>query len=66
MVLTGGVAALDEFHQSLLPSRRGTVNDVLLDSAAAAAVQFLILAHCKFRRTAVISGAHADGIEDRG
>jgi len=36
------VASLDEWHQSLLPSRTGTVHDVVLDSAAAFAAQLLL------------------------
>ena len=36
------VATLDEWHQSFLPSRTGTYKDVILDSAAAAAVQVLL------------------------
>jgi VanZ family protein len=39
---TGAVAGLDEWHQSFLPSRTGTIRDVLLDSAAALATQFLL------------------------
>ncbi len=33
------VACLDEWHQSFLPSRTGSVQDVVLDSSAALAVQ---------------------------
>lgn len=36
------VAALDEWHQSFLPSRTGNVRDVVLDSTAALVAQFLI------------------------
>jgi VanZ family protein len=36
------VAALDEWHQSYLPTRTGTVWDVVLDSLAALAVQVLL------------------------
>ena len=45
-VCTVLVAALDEFHQSFLPSRTGTFRDVVLDSFAALVAQivlFLIL-----------------------
>jgi glycosyltransferase involved in cell wall biosynthesis/VanZ family protein len=38
------VAALDEWHQTTIPSRTGTVADVLLDGAAAVAVQALLYA----------------------
>jgi hypothetical protein len=40
--MTALVASLDEWHQSYLPSRTGSVSDVLLDSAAALAAQILI------------------------
>jgi VanZ family protein len=36
------VASLDEWHQSFLPSRTGTLRDVLLDSTAALAAQLVI------------------------
>ena len=36
------VAALDEFHQSFLPSRTGTFRDVVLDSTAALVAQIAI------------------------
>lgn len=36
------VASLDEWHQTFLPSRTGTMRDVLLDSAAALAAQVLL------------------------
>jgi len=38
------VAVLDEWHQSFLPSRTGTVSDVVLDSAAALAAQIALFA----------------------
>jgi VanZ family protein len=40
--MTAIVASLDELHQTFLPSRTGRVADVLLDSSAALAVQFLL------------------------
>jgi len=40
---TLSVAALDEWHQSFIPSRTGTVWDVLLDSVAG--VAFLVIAY---------------------
>jgi len=40
--MTALVAGLDEWHQTYLPSRTGTIRDVFLDSAAALAVQFLL------------------------
>ncbi len=36
------VASLDEWHQSYLPSRTGTVHDVVLDSIAALTAQIVI------------------------
>jgi len=37
------VASLDEWHQTYLPSRTGTVSDVILDSSAALTAQIVIL-----------------------
>lgn len=45
---TLSVAALDEWHQSFIPSRTGTVWDVLLDSVAG--VAFLVIAFFWLRR----------------
>ena len=42
--MTALVASLDEWHQSFLPSRTGTIRDVILDSAAALVIQVLIYA----------------------
>jgi VanZ family protein len=50
---TLSVAALDEWHQSFIPSRTGTVWDVLLDSVAG--VAFLVIAYW-WRRRPVNSG----------
>jgi VanZ family protein len=36
------VACLDEWHQTYLPSRTGTLRDVLLDSTAALVAQVVI------------------------
>jgi VanZ family protein len=36
------VASLDEWHQTFIPSRTGTINDVMLDSIAALTAQVLI------------------------
>ena len=38
------MAMLDEWHQSFLPSRTGTVRDVILDSAAALLAQIVLFA----------------------
>jgi VanZ family protein len=45
---TACVAALDEWHQSFIPSRTGTIWDVMLDSVAG--VAFLIVAYLWLRR----------------
>lgn len=39
---TAFVASLDEWHQSFLPSRTGTIRDVLLDTTAAVVIQILV------------------------
>ena len=46
---TACVAALDEWHQSYIPSRTGTVWDVALDSVAG--VVFLVAAYFWLRRS---------------
>jgi VanZ family protein len=42
------VAAMDEWHQSLIPSRTGTWRDAVLDSVAGLA--FLLVAYFWLRR----------------
>jgi VanZ family protein len=39
---TALVASLDEWHQSFIPSRTGTVHDVILDTCAGIAAQILV------------------------
>ena len=46
---TAFVAAMDEWHQSYIPSRTGTVWDVALDSVAG--VAFLVVAYFLLRRS---------------
>jgi len=41
-VVAAGVASLDEWHQTFLSSRTGTIHDVILDSAAALTAQAII------------------------
>ena len=41
-LMTTLVASLDEWHQTFLPSRTGTVRDVILDSSAALTAQIVI------------------------
>jgi len=42
--MTALVASLDEWHQTYLPKRTGTLHDVLLDSTAALVAQILLFA----------------------
>jgi VanZ family protein len=44
LFMTVLVACLDEWHQTYIPSRTGTVKDILLDSSAAVLAQLIILA----------------------
>jgi VanZ family protein len=50
-VCTALVAALDEFHQSFLPSRTGTFRDVVLDSFAALVAQIVLFVILRRRNT---------------
>jgi VanZ family protein len=45
---TAFVASLDEWHQSYIPSRTGTVRDVLLDTSAGIAAQLLVFLWMKW------------------
>jgi VanZ family protein len=47
---TAFVASMDEWHQTFIPSRTGTVHDVILDSIAGLA--FLLIAYLWLRRNA--------------
>jgi VanZ family protein len=40
------VASLDEWHQSFIPSRTGTVHDVVLDTCAGIVAQVLVFLFC--------------------
>jgi VanZ family protein len=42
ILMTTLVASLDEWHQSFLPSRTGSIRDVVLDSAAGLLAQVLV------------------------
>jgi VanZ family protein len=42
VLLTAAVASLDEWHQTFIPSRTGTIHDVNLDTTAAIASQLLV------------------------
>lgn len=48
--LTAAVASLDEWHQTFLSSRTGSIHDVYLDSSAALVVQLLLFAFLRKRR----------------
>lgn len=39
---TAAIASTDEFHQSFLPNRTGSIRDVLLDCAGAATLQIVV------------------------
>ncbi len=49
------VASLDEWHQTYLPNRTGTVSDVILDSTAAIVAQIVVFLYIrnKFRESRV-------------
>jgi VanZ family protein len=49
LVSTMAASGLDEWHQTLLPGRTGTIHDVFLDSMAAASVQLLLIAASSVR-----------------
>jgi len=46
---TALVASLDEWHQTFIPSRTGTVRDVVLDTCAAIGAQILFFLWVKWR-----------------
>jgi VanZ family protein len=46
---TALVASLDEWHQSFIPTRTGTIHDVFLDTAAGIGAQILVLIWIKAR-----------------
>ena len=48
LLTTALVATLDEWHQTFLPSRTGTVRDVVLDSTAALVAQIAVFALSKW------------------
>jgi len=47
--MTGFVASLDEFHQTFIASRTGSIHDVFLDSCGAMLAQVLIALFCMSR-----------------
>jgi VanZ family protein len=42
VILAAVVASLDEWHQTFIPSRTGTIHDVILDTAAGLATQVVV------------------------
>jgi VanZ family protein len=44
------VASLDEWHQSYLPNRTGSVWDVLLDCSGAIALQLVVYIYLRMRQ----------------
>jgi VanZ family protein len=50
------VAGLDEWHQTFIPSRTGTIRDVGLDTAAS--IVFLVVAYLRLRRSSDLEPAH--------
>ena len=43
-LMTAFVASMDEYHQTFIPSRTGTIRDVILDSTAALVAQLILFA----------------------
>ena len=52
--MTALVASLDDWHQFYLPSRTGTLQDILLDSTAALVAQILLFLFLRSRRPGTI------------
>jgi VanZ family protein len=48
-LMTAFVATLDEWHQTFIPSRTGSVRDVLLDSTAALTAQIVLFIFLRTR-----------------
>ncbi len=57
--MTALVASLDEWHQTYLPKRTGTLHDVLLDSTAALGAQILLVTLLRSRRQEAIDSRTA-------
>jgi VanZ family protein len=55
LLLTAATASLDEWHQTFIPSRTGTIWDVLLDTAAGLAAQILIYLLIRSREGSALS-----------
>jgi VanZ family protein len=59
---TALVASLDEWHQSFIPSRTGTVHDVILDTCAGIAAQFLVFLWTKSSAKRLHSSTDTSGL----
>ncbi len=57
--MTALVACLDEWHQTYLPSRTGTLHDVLLDSTAALVAQIVLFVILRSRRQEAVDSPDA-------
>ena len=60
---TAFVASMDEWHQSFLPSRTGTIHDVLLDTTAALVIQMLVFLLLRVRKKAGKLPASANNVD---
>jgi VanZ family protein len=63
-LMTAAVASLDEWHQTFLPSRTGTIHDVFLDSAAALALQVVLFAVLRKRRAMLLENPRTVSLEN--
>jgi VanZ family protein len=57
--MTALVACLDEWHQTYLPSRTGSLRDVLLDSTAALVAQVVVFLFLRTRHSAISQSVSA-------
>ena len=55
LLSTALVATIDEWHQSYLPSRTGTVRDVILDTAAALLAQIVLFVILRMESSRVLN-----------
>lgn len=62
--MTAAVASLDEWHQTFLSSRTGSIHDVYLDSSAALAVQVILFAALRKRQAAQLAEKSAATVSE--
>jgi VanZ family protein len=62
--MTALVACLDEWHQTYLPGRTGTVHDVLLDSTAALVAQVLLFTILRQRGPGSVPSRPSPSVSD--